>query len=329
MRVHGIRIVGTGSYVPEQRVLTTDLCMRTDSDVRWVERVVGCAERRVAGSKETTADLAARAVRCALDAAGLRADAVDVLIVATSTPNRPVPSTAAFVQEQIGMRASAAFDLNAVCGGFIYALTCAAGLVNSGCGKTAVVVGADVYSRITDYGHRDCVFFGDGAGAVVLSRTGAIQDWLVADVSGGGPGRLAFTVPAGGSERPATGETVNTGQHYFKMCGRQVTESACRHFPPFLKQLLVTHDLEADAIDHLVLHQASRHLLDQLTRSSGLSPDKVRSNLTNYANTAAASVPLLLDEEVRRGAIRRGERVLLGAFGAGWVWGAAVLPWAY
>jgi 3-oxoacyl-[acyl-carrier-protein] synthase-3 len=312
-RFANVKIIGTGMALPRTAVSTEQLCQVVKTDPEWVKQFVGCHERRISADGEGVSTLAAAAADNAITNATKRLTwAPDLSIVATSTPDFAAPSIASRVQAALGFDKGIAFDVNAVCGGFVYALTIAGSMIEHGLAGCAIVIGADTFSRITDFTQRDCVFFGDGAGAVVLNSCKQTDtSWMVAELGGGGMNRGAFTC--------ATGDT-------FKMTGATVTETASGILPKVIRNFCIREKVRPAKY---VLHQGSRVLMGKLRDALKTDDSDAPSNLHNYANTAAASVPMLLHELVVNGRIEAGEEVLIGAFGAGWVWGVAAFPWAY
>lgn len=309
----GASIVGTGSAFPDEVVTTEDLCRAIGSDPEWVIRNIGPRERRRLAPNRSLAGLATEAGKEALSRTPYRPVDVSLVVVATSTPDKAAPSMASDVARRLGCFEAAAFDVNAVCSGFVYALAAAANL-SSG---VSLIIGADAYSRITDYSRRDCVFFGDGAGAVVLAP------------GGGGEILFAFggrTDHVHGFEAPRHGT--------FTMRGRAVTAAALAAIGPFLEELVdgwLVYDAnpnatEAPVLDALYVHQGSRTLQNAIAPTL---PKHVRrpSNLELRANLAAATIPCLLDEDARAGRLNSGDLIALAAFGAGWTWGGAMFRW--
>ncbi|HEY2204636.1 MAG TPA: beta-ketoacyl-ACP synthase 3 [Pseudonocardia sp.] len=324
-----VGIVGTGSYLPERVVPNAEVAAPAGVDAEWIERRTGIRSRRRAAVDEATSDLAAHAARSALAAAGVHAEELAYVVVATSTPDQPQPATAAFVQDLIGARNAAAFDLNAVCSGFLYAMTSTAALLGpGGYGGYGLVIGADVYSRILDpTDRRTAVLFGDGAGAAVLGPVPAGQGILRTVLASDGAYRDLIKVPGGGSRQPPSAATVEAGAHWFQMIGREVRDYVAKNVPPLLDEVLSASGLTVDAVDHFVPHQANGLMLDDLADRVGLA-GRLRTTVAEYGNTGAASVPITLDRTVRRGEVRPGQLVLLTAFGGGMAMAAATVRWA-
>lgn len=309
-----IRIAGTGSAVPDRIVANAELVGRVQSSDAWVRENLGILERRVVGPDQYTSDLAALAGRRALERAGLHPDEVDVIIVATATPDRSAPSTACIVQYKLGIRNRCpAFDLSAVCSGFLYAMSVGSQFIQSGIYSNVLVIGADTFSRITDWGRRDCVFFGDGAGAVVLQRTLTDQGFFCFELFADGRGQDHFT--------------VYPGDDAFTMNGKAVYETGTTVLPETLRDLLGRHQLRPGDIDHLIPHQPSIRVLRKTGEMLGIPLERIHTNMDRYANTAGATIPLLLDETVDSGQIRPGDLVAFAAVGSGWTWGAALYRW--
>ena len=315
------RIVGTGSYLPARVLTNTELSRTVDTTDAWIRTRTGIRERRIAAPAETTSDLALHAARNALDMAGIGPADVDLIIVATTTPDMVFPSTAAILQGKLGAAGGAAFDLQAVCSGFVYALAVADRMVAGGMARNALVVGAEIYSRILDWNDRGtCVLFGDGAGAVVLEPSqvpGIVSAHLHADGRYGNllcvPGTLA--------------DGAVSGSPYVHMDGSAVFKFAVRVLADSAHEALVENGLEPSAIDWLIPHQANIRIIDATAKKLGVPPQKVVVTVDRHANTSAASIPLALDEAVRDGRIVAGHRVLLLGVGGGFTWGSVLVNW--
>lgn len=321
-------VVGWGKYVP-QRVLTNDdLSRMVDTSDEWIRTRTGIRERHIAKDGETTSSMAVQAARQALEVARLNPTQLDLIIIATATPDYIFPATACLVQDILGATRAAAFDLSAGCSGFIYGLNVAAHLLSSRAYQTALVVGAETLSRITDWSDRaSCVLFGDGAGAVILqagmNEGGVLATTLGSDGSGGDVLRL----PAGGSFAPASHQTVDAGLHFIQMKGREVFRFAISEIPAATSEVLEKAGLSLDDLDLLIPHQANQRIIEAATRFLGLPPEAVYSNLEWYGNTSAASIPIALSEAVEKGRIQTGDLVVCVGFGAGLTWGAAAIRW--
>jgi len=315
------RIVGTGSYLPAEILTNKDLTRRIDTSDAWIRERTGITERRIAAPTEATSDLATNAARAALAAAGLAAADLGLIVVATTTPDMLFPSTACTVQAKLGVHGCPAFDLQAVCSGFVYALAVADKMVASGAVKNALVVGAEIYSRILDWNDRGtCVLFGDGAGAVVLvpsSTPGIHSTHLHAD----GSYRDILCVPGS----LAGGQVV--GSPFVRMDGPAVFKFAVNVMTQVGAEALAANGVDATAVDWLIPHQANVRIMDATAKKLGVPPERVVATVDRHANTSAASIPLALDEAVRDGRIKAGHRVLLLGVGGGFTWGSVFLTW--
>jgi len=326
--IRSVKISGTGSYLPKKVVTNKELeAMKITTD-EWVYNNLGIRERHIAEKTQATSDLAAMAAIRAIKDAGLGVEDIDLIIVATATPDRPAPSTACIVQEKIKAFNAAAFDLSAVCSGFIYAFSIGSQLIASHTYENIVVIGADTFSKITDWTRRDCVFFGDGAGAVVLSSCKSGDGLLDFCLGADGRGKNNFTVQAGGSENPTSVETIKSGQHYFSMNGRAVFQTATEIIPISIRKVLDETNLTVGDVDYLIPHQPSIKILKVSAEKLGLPFEKVMTNMDKYANTSGATIPIILDETLRAGKIKKGNIIVFAAVGSGWTWGAAVMKWA-
>ncbi|MFH5805363.1 3-oxoacyl-ACP synthase III family protein [Alienimonas sp. DA493] len=326
-RLTGVRIVGTGSHVPPRVVTNEELEVQHGFEPGWIERRTGILERRYAPEDQATSDLCVPAARDALHAAGLRAADVDLLVVGTFTPDQSCPSTANLVQHRLGLDAPA-FDVQAACSGFMYSLVTAAQYVATGNAKHALVIGADLNSRIVNPTEMTVApLFGDGAGAVVLSAGGPDQGLVRYQLGSDGGGGPLLEIPHGGTRTPITAEGVADGKHYLSMDGRTVFKWAVEAIEHSIGYVLETEGLHPTEVAGYFLHQANIRILDHATGCLGLDPERVWNNLSRYGNTSAASIPLCLDEAVRKGQVEPGDALLLCGFGAGLTWGTGVLRW--
>jgi len=325
-----IGIIGTGSYVPDWAVTNEEIARRVPgTSAERIARKTAIQSRRFAKAGEATSDLAARAASRALEDAGLPVERVDYLIVSTSTGDFPQPPTSCLVQDHIGAYGAACFDVNAVCAGFVHAVVLAKTLVANRPGSHALVVGADLYSRILDFDDpRTAVLFGDGAGAAVVGPVPAERGILEFDLASRGDAYDLIRVEAGGSRQPASPKTLAAGGHFFRMKGRDVTEIVLHEVPPFVDKLLARTGKAVDDVDHLVPHQANGVLLDQLVDRCGLSGARTHRTVEKYGNVGCAAVPVTLDEANRAGRLSDGDLVLLLGFGGGMSMGACLLRWA-
>jgi len=316
------RIIGTGGFLPEKILTNADLEKMVDTSDEWIIERTGIKKRHIAAEHETTCDLAEAAARRALDAAGLDATALDLIIVATTTPDRVFPSTACLLQDRLGVHGCPAFDVQAVCTGFVYALTIAEKFIRTGSARRALVIGAETLSRITDWTDRGtCVLFGDGAGAVILEASdtpGILSTHLHAD----GQYKDLLTVTAGISQGY---EQVRAGTAYMRMQGNEVFKVAVNTLGDIVDETLAANQLEKGDIDWLVPHQANIRIITATAKKLKMPMERVVVTVAEHGNTSAASVPLALDVAVRDGRIKRGDTLLLEAFGGGFTWGSALI----
>jgi 3-oxoacyl-[acyl-carrier-protein] synthase III len=323
MRVLRSQVAGCGAYLPQRIVTNDELAARLDTSDAWIRQRTGIAERRVAEPHELTSDLAAAAARRALARAQMSAAEVDLLVVATATPDHTFPATAARVQARLGMK-GAAFDVQAVCAGFIFALAIADNALRCGQAKTALVVGAETFSRILDWDDRGtCVLFGDGAGAFVLRAVPA--------ATAGGRYILSSHLHSDGAHYDilyVDGGPSSSGRSgLLRMEGREVFRQAVQHLSEVVDEALAANNLTGADIDWLVPHQANSRIIDGVGKRLGMAPEKVVVTIDRHANTSAASIPLALDEAVGDGRIKPGDLVLMEALGGGLSWGASLVRW--
>ena len=319
--MHHAYILGTGSYLPAQRVSNNELAQRVDTSDEWITTRTGIKARHLAAEHEKTSDLAAEAARRALADAGVAAEEIDLIIVATATPDMQFPATATIVQNKLGIAGCPAFDVQAVCAGFMYALATANAYIQSGMAQKVLVIGAEIFSRIVDWNDRStCVLFGDGAGAVVLGRSseaGIIASKLHAD----GNYLKLLNVPA-----QMAGGQVN-GTPFVQMDGQGVFKFAVKQLSAVAEEVLTAAGMSADEIDWIVPHQANRRIIEATAKHLGLGMDKVILTVAEHANTSAASIPLALDAGIKDGRIQRGQTLLLEGIGGGFAWGAVLLKY--
>ncbi len=311
-------VAGVGSALPKRQVSNAELASQVDTTDEWIVERTGIRNRHIADAGETTASLAHAACVKALEHAGIEAAAIDLIVLATATPDQTFPSSATKVQAMLGIPDCIAFDVHAVCTGFLYALTVADSLLRSGSAETALVIGSETFSRILDWEDRaTCVLFGDGAGAIVLKREESERGILSTKLHADGRHNELLFVDGG----PSTTQTVGK----LRMKGREVFRHAVVNLADVLNEVLADAGLDSSEIDWVVPHQANARILDATARKLGLPPEKVIVTVDRHANTSAASVPLALDTAVRDGRIKRGDLVVLEAMGGGFTWGAAVL----
>ncbi|MBZ0152997.1 MAG: ketoacyl-ACP synthase III [Planctomycetes bacterium] len=326
-RLRAVAVLGTGSSVPSRILSNADLETMVDTSDEWIRTRTGIRERRIVDGLATS-DLAIAAAKQALAAAEVTAEQVDMVIVATMTPDEVCPPVACRVQAAIGATRAGGFDLSAACSGFMNALFMGERLVGSGAIANCLVIGADAMSTLTDYQSRDtCVLFGDAAGAVLLGEPrdgGRILDQLVG-IDGSGADMIV--TPAGGSRRPATHATVEGREHFLQMNGKEVYKFAVQKMPELVEELLVRNGLTTSDISLLVPHQANLRILEAGAKRLGIPLDRVMINVDRFGNTAAGSVPLALDEAVRTGRIHHGDLICLTSFGGGLSWAGALIRW--
>ncbi len=322
------KIIATGSYAPEKKLTNFDLEKMVDTSDEWITERTGIKERRIAGEEQSTSDLAFEAAKNALKNAGLKAKDIDIIVVATVTPDMLFPSTACFLQHRLGIKNIPAFDISAACSGFIYGLSVADSFIKAGKYKRVLLIGAETLSKFTDWEDRTtCVLFGDGAGAVILEQTkgesGIVSTHLHAD----GSYWDMLNLPGGGSKTPASKDTVKKRSHYIKMKGNETFKIAVRTLESLVEETLKENNLKPSQLSALIPHQANLRIIQATANRLDISMDKVVVNIDRYGNTSAASIPIALDETVRTGRIREGDYVLLEAFGGGLTWASALIRW--
>ena len=330
MSEKGLRaaIVGTGACVPDKVLTNFDLEKMVDTTDEWIFTRTGIRERRIVAPGQSTSDLGAEACRRALADAKVRPEEVSLLIVATITPDYFFPSTACMIQHKIGASATGGFDLSAACAGFVYALTLGARFIEADPSQTILVVGAETLSKITDYTDRgSCILFGDGAGAVVLRAATDGRGVLASEGGIDGSGGEFMKLPAGGSVMPASEETVSKRLHYIQLNGRETFRFAVVKMAELVVATLQRSGLTMDDVALIVPHQVNGRILQAAGERLGVSMDKIYCNIDRYGNTSAASVPIALDEAAKAGRIRRGDVIVLVAFGGGLSWSSAVVRW--
>jgi 3-oxoacyl-[acyl-carrier-protein] synthase-3 len=311
MKYKGVAIVGIGSALPEKVVTNKDIELRVDTSDDWIFNKLGIKERRVANDSETPSVLGYRAALKALENANISKEDLDLIIVATSSPEQISPSTACIIHNKLELEKNIpAFDINAVCSGFVYAVSIAAPLITSGTYKNILIIATEAYSKVTNWDDQHCVFFGDGAGAVVLSR--AEEGYLITKLE------------ANGKETGMTGFNLSLGKP-FVMKGKQVWEQAIKVLPQSISDILVEADLQIEDIKMLIPHQPSINILKEVARKVNLPITKVKTVMDRYANIAGASIPIALDEAIRNGEIQLGDKIILTAIGSGWTWGSILV----
>ncbi len=332
--MHEAFISGTGALLPERVLTNSDLEKMVDTSDEWITQRTGIRERRVIAEGQTTSDLAVEAARGALAEAGLAPEALDALILATVTPDTYCPAGAVYVQDRLGATKACAFDVSAACTGFIYGTGIGLGFIRSGMYEHVMVIGAEALSRVIDYSDRNsCILFGDGAGAAVLSRAAAggfgkshsrvIDVFLRSD----GSGSDLIEIPAGGAKRPASAATVAERGHCLRIKGKEVFKFATKVMVELVEKALSRNNLVLNDLSLLIPHQVNYRIIESAQRKLEFPQEKIYLNLEKYGNTSAASIPIALAEAVREGRIRRGNVVLLVAFGAGLTWGYTLIRW--
>ncbi|MBF8982177.1 ketoacyl-ACP synthase III [Lutibacter sp. B2] len=327
-RVRSVGILGIGSCVPDNIRTNKDLEKMVDTSDEWIIARTGIKERRIADEKTATSDLATVAAKRALEDAGVAAEEIDLIIVATVTPDMFFPSTACIVQSNIGAKNAAAFDLGAGCSGYLYGLTVAKQFIATGMHDKILVIGAEKLSTIIDWEDRNTsVLFGDGAGATVVGPTEDGMGILATSIGADGDGGKHLYMPAGGSRVPSSISSIEQKLHYLKMDGSEVFKFAVRIMSKASLKVLKDSGYGVEDIDYLVPHQANIRIINSAVKKLKLNKDKIHVNLDKYANTSAASVPIALDEAVKQGKIKKNDVVVMVGFGAGLTWGSCVIKW--
>ena len=323
-----VHIVGTGSYVPDRILTNADVEKIVDTTDEWITTRTGIKERRIAPDWMCTSDMAAEAARRAMDQASVRAEEINLIICATITPDMPFPATACLIQQKIGAKRSAAFDMEAACSGFLYGLEIGQQFITSGTYDTVLVVGAEKLSTIIDWQDRStCVLFGDGAGAAILRSRGNEHGILTTSMGADGSQADILLMPAGGARYPASKESVSAGMHYLKMAGKEVYKHAVTAMQTAAEEALRKCNLTIADIKCVIPHQANIRILEALADRIGAPMDKLYVNLHRYGNISAASVAIALDEAAREGRFQRGDFILLVVFGSGLTWASCVIQW--
>lgn len=323
------RIAGTGSSVPDKVLTNADLENMVDTNDEWITTRTGIRERRIAVDGEYTSTFAISAARRALDMAGVEPDQIDLLLLATVTPDFPFPATACIVQKELGAFNAAAFDISAACSGFIYGISIADKFIRTGSAAKALVIGAEVLSRVVDWKDRNtCILFGDGAGAAVIERTESESGILSTHIYSNGSHWDMLYQAGSGSRNPATStHTVDNGLVYLRMEGNDVFKHAVRCMDDAASAALAANGLTPSDVSLFIPHQANRRIIDATAKRLGLPAEKVFVNLDHYGNTSAASIPIALDEANRAGRLQQGDIILIDAFGGGFTYGSALMRW--
>ena len=322
------RITGTGSYVPGKILDNNDLEKMVETSDTWITDRTGIKKRRIAGSAEAASDLGIKASKKALQSAGVKAQKLDLIIVSTVSGDMPMPSTASFIQQKLGATNAAAFDLNAACSGFLYGLSVADNYIRAGKFKKILLVGTEVLSRFTDWEDRStCVLFGDAAGAVIIEATKEDRGIMSVNVHSNGSMWELIYMPGGGSRHPASEKTLAKRMHYIKMKGNETFKIAVRTLEKIALDTLRAHKVKASELSLLIPHQANLRIIQATAKRLKLPMEKVFVNLDKYGNTSSASIPVALDEALKGGKIRKGDYILLEAFGSGLTWASSLIKW--
>ncbi|OIP67826.1 MAG: 3-oxoacyl-ACP synthase [Nitrospirae bacterium CG2_30_70_394] len=322
------RIIGTGSYLPEQVLTNQDLERKVETSDAWIVERTGIRERHIAAATEQCSDLAIAAARRAIAAAGIAATEIDLVVVASATPDMAFPSTACLVQRALGCGPVAAFDLSAACSGFVYALTVGDQFIRGGAARTVLVIGSEVLSRIVDWTDRTtCVLFGDGAGAVILQASNTGHGILSCHLHAEGKLADLLMVAAPGKRNPGTGEVFAIEGELIQMRGNETFRVAVRTLGEVVGEALAANQMVPADVDWLIPHQANIRIIEATAKRLGLPMEQVVVNVDRVGNTSAASIPIALDEAARDGRLQEGQTVLLEAFGGGLTWGAVVMRW--
>lgn len=322
-----VGILGTGSYLPERVLTNDDLAKIVDTNDEWIQTRTGIKERRIAADDQATSDLAYEAGLKAIEDANIDKNEIDLIIIATSTPDYSMPSSAAIVQDKLGIKASG-FDLEAACTGFVYGLVTGYSFIKSGIYKKVLVIGADAFSRLLDWEDRGtCILFGDGAGAVVLGEV-ETGGYLSSDLQADGSGANELIVPSSGSKIPFTEEVLKNREHYVKMNGREIFKFAVKVFPDTVEKSLEQANLNVDDIDMFIPHQANIRIIESIAKRFKQPLEKFYINLDKYGNTSAATIPIALDEAVKESRIKKGDKIIMVGFGGGLTYGSTIFQWS-
>ena len=321
-------IVGTGSALPEKIITNFDLEKMVDTSDQWITERTGIRERRQAAPGETTSSLSVQAARKALEMAGISPQDLDLIICSTISPDMPLPSTASIIQRELGTNSCCAFDLAAACSGFLFGMTVVDQFIKTGKARHALVIGAELLSRYLDYQDRaTCVIFGDGVAAGVLGPVEPGTGILASEVHTNGNFADHLYIPAGGTARPASCETVRGHEHYIKMRGNELFKVAVRSLEEVSRRVMEQAEISPDQLDLFIPHQANQRITEAVRERLNVPAEKVYSNICRVGNTSSASIPICLDECIRSGRIKKGNLILMSAFGAGVTWGSVLMRW--
>jgi 3-oxoacyl-[acyl-carrier-protein] synthase-3 len=325
--IRTVSIIGTGSYVPEKVLTNKDLESIVDTSDEWIYSRTGMRERHIAAADQASSDLGAEAAKKAIADAGISAEDIDLIIVATLSPDMFFPSTACFVQEKIGAKNAFCYDLGAACSGFLYAMDTARAQIAAGAVKTVLVIGSEKMSTFIDWEDRStCILFGDGAGAIVLQAGGEGRGVMQSVMGSDGSLSHLLSTPGGGSRNPMSHEMIDKKEHFLKMEGREVFKHAVKRMSDTVLQVLEKNEISSDEVKCFIPHQANIRIIDAISKRLGVG-DRMYSNVEKYANTSSAALAIALDEAVKDGTISKGDLVVLTVFGGGFTWGANILEW--
>ena len=321
-------IIGVGMYAPEKVLTNAELSEMLSVTEEWIESMSGIRERHIAAPSQAASDLGAIAAQRALARAGVSPDEVDLIIVSTSTPDMQFPSTACIIQERLGIQNIPAFDLTAVCSGFVYALTVGAQFIANEFSRTVLVIGTEAVSRVINWSDKDtCMLIGDGAGAVVLRQVPSGYGILSAKLGADGSGANFMMVPAGGSRKPATAEVIEQKMNKIQMNGQEVFKFAMKKLPEVTEQALELANLHTEDLKLIIPHQANRRIIEAAARRMDLPLEKFMVNVERYGNTSSATIPIALHEALETGRIESGDLIALTGFGGGLTWGSLIMRW--
>ena len=321
-------IIGVGMYAPEKVLTNAELARMLNTTEEWIEAMSGIKERHIAAPSQATSDLGTIAAQRALARAGVSPDEVDLIIVSTSTPDMQFPSTACIIQERLGIKNVPAFDLTAVCSGFVYALTVGAQFIANEFYRTVLVIGTEAVSRVINWSDKDtCMLIGDGAGAVVLRQVPSGYGVLSAKLGADGSGASFMMVPAGGSRKPATAEVIEQKMNKIQMNGSEVFKFAMKKLPEVTEQALELANLHTEDLKLIIPHQANRRIIEAAARRMELPMEKFMVNVERYGNTSSATIPIALHEALETGRIESGDLIALTGFGGGLAWGSLIMRW--
>ena len=321
-------IIGVGMYAPEKVLTNAELARMLNTTEEWIEAMSGIKERHIAAPSQATSDLGTIAAQRALARAGVSPDEVDLIIVSTSTPDMQFPSTACLIQERLGVKNVPAFDLTAVCSGFVYALTVGAQFIANEFYRTVLVIGTEAVSRVINWSDKDtCMLIGDGAGAVVLRQAPSGYGVLSAKLGADGSGASFMMVPAGGSRKPATAEVIEKKMNKIQMNGSEVFKFAMKKLPEVTEQALELANLHTEDLKLIIPHQANRRIIEAAARRMDLPLEKFLLNVEHYGNTSSATIPIALHEALETGRIESGDLIALTGFGGGLTWGSLIMRW--